>query len=555
MQLGYSAIGRKDYLSIFKVVFTKAHCLKMNYLKSILLSFIFLASHSSQLLAQISTKAKQPNIVFIISDDHAFQAIGAYGGKLMPTPNIDRIAKEGAIFQNSFVTNSICGPSRATLLTGKYSHQNGYTINEKKFDVNQFLFSRLLQENNYQTAWVGKWHLGNLPQGFDYFNILRGQGNYYNPDFISSNKDTIKQNGYVTNIITDKSLDWLNTRDPNKPFCLVIGEKATHREWIPDLPDLGVYDDIDFPLPSNFFDTYEGREAAMHQDMTVEKTMRMNEDVKVHMDYITGDFKRLNDEQRAVLKKYYDGVTKEFDEKKLSGKELSKWKFQRYMKDYLAVAKSMDRNIGKILDYLDKNNLVENTVLVYVSDQGFYLGEHGWFDKRFMYEESLKTPFLIRYPTLIKPGTHITRFASNIDWAPTILDLAQVKIPAEVQGVSLVPVLKNNQVKQWKDELYYHYYEYPEPHHVSPHFGIRTPQYKLIRFYNAKTNWEFYDLKKDPSEMKNSIHDKNYQSTISNLKTKLAILIDKYEDKEAKAILEKETSSIKTSSTKTFSKK
>ena len=550
MQLGYSAIGRKDYLSIFKVVFTKAHCLKMNYLKSILLSFIFLASHSSQLLAQISTKAKQPNIVFIISDDHAFQAIGAYGGKLMPTPNIDRIAKEGAIFQNSFVTNSICGPSRATLLTGKYSHQNGYTINEKKFDVNQFLFSRLLQENNYQTAWVGKWHLGNLPQGFDYFNILRGQGNYYNPDFISSNKDTIKQNGYVTNIITDKSLDWLNTRDPNKPFCLVIGEKATHREWIPDLPDLGVYDEIDFPIPSNFFDTYEGREAAMHQDMTVEKTMRMNEDVKVHMDYITGDFKRLNDEQRAVLKKYYDGVTKEFDEKKLSGKELSKWKFQRYMKDYLAVAKSMDRNIGKILDYLDKNNLVENTVLVYVSDQGFYLGEHGWFDKRFMYEESLKTPFLIRYPTLIKPGTHITRFASNIDWAPTILDLAQVKIPAEVQGVSLVPVLKNNQVKQWKDELYYHYYEYPEPHHVSPHFGIRTPQYKLIRFYNAKTNWEFYDLKKDPSEMKNSIHDKNYQSTISNLKTKLAILIDKYEDKEAKAILEKETSS-----TKTFSKK
>ena len=517
----------------------------MNYLKSILLSSIFLASLSSKVLGQSSTKAKQPNIVFIISDDHAFQAIGAYGGKLMPTPNIDRIAKEGAIFQNSFVTNSICGPSRATLLTGKYSHQNGYTLNEKKFDVNQFLFSRLLQQNNYQTAWVGKWHLGNLPQGFDYFNILRGQGNYYNPDFISSNKDTIKQNGYVTNIITEKSLDWLNQRDPNKPFCLVIGEKATHREWIPDLPDLGTYDAIDFPIPANFFDNYEGREAAMHQDMTVEKTMRMNEDVKVHMDYVTGDFKRLNDEQRAILKKYYDGVTKEFDEKKLSGKELSKWKFQRYMKDYLAVAKSMDRNIGKILDYLDKNNLVENTVLVYVSDQGFYLGEHGWFDKRFMYEESLKTPFLMRYPKLIKAGTNITRFASNIDWAPTILDLAQVKIPAEVQGVSLVPVLKNNLVKQWKDELYYHYYEYPEPHHVSPHFGIRTPQYKLIRFYNAATTWEFYDLKKDPSEMNNAIHDKNYQSTIISLKNKLSILIDKYQDKEAKEILEKEKSSIK----------
>jgi len=512
----------------------------MHYLKSILVSFIFLVCLSSEVSGQNTTKAKQPNIVFIISDDHAFQAIGAYGGKLMPTPNIDRIAKEGAIFQNSFVTNSICGPSRATLLTGKYSHQNGYPLNEKKFDVNQFLFSRLLQENNYQTAWVGKWHLGNLPQGFDYFNILRGQGNYYNPDFISSDKDTIKQNGYVTNIITEKSLEWLNQRDPNKPFCLVVGEKATHREWIPDLPDLGAYDAKDFPLPSNFFDNYEGREAAMHQDMTVEKTMRMNEDVKVHMDYVTGDFKRLNDEQRAVLKKYYDGVTKEFDEKKLSGRELSKWKFQRYMKDYLAVAKSMDRNIGKILDYLDKNNLVENTVLVYVSDQGFYLGEHGWFDKRFMYEESLKTPFVIRYPKLIKAGTSITRFASNIDWAPTILDLAQVKIPAEVQGVSLVPILKNNQVKQWKDELYYHYYEFPEPHHVSPHFGIRTTQYKLIRFYNATTTWELYDLKKDPTEMKNRIDDKNYQSIISSLKKKLSILIDKYQDKEAKEILEKE---------------
>ncbi len=511
-----------------------------NSLRIAFFSLLLLGTIGTKSYGQTNNTPKQPNIVFIISDDHAYQAIGAYGGKLMTTPNIDRIAKEGAIFQNSFVTNSICGPSRATLLTGKYSHQNGYPLNEKKFDVNQFLFSRLLQENNYQTAWVGKWHLGNLPQGFDYFNILRGQGNYYNPDFISSHKDTIQQNGYVTNIITEKSLAWLNSRDQNKPFCLVVGEKATHREWIPDLPDLGAYDAIQFPLPTNFYDTYEGRDAAMRQDMTVEKTMRMNEDVKVHMDYKTGDFKRLNDEQRAVLKKYYDGVTKEFDEKKLTGKELSAWKFQRYMKDYLAVAKSMDRNIGKILDYLDKNNLVENTVLIYVSDQGFYLGEHGWFDKRFMYEESLKTPFLIRYPKMIKPGTNITRFASNIDWAPTILDLAHVKIPAEVQGISLVPLLKNNQIKQWKDELYYHYYEYPEPHHVSPHFGIRTTQYKLIRFYNATTTWEFYDLKNDPSEMKNGIDEKKYQSTIANLKTKLNLLIDKYQDKEAKAILEKE---------------
>lgn len=492
------------------------------------------------MLGQTTPVVKQPNIVFIISDDHAFQAIGAYGGKLMPTPNIDRIAKEGAIFQNSFVTNSICGPSRATLLTGKYSHQNGYVVNENKFDVNQFLFSRLLQKNNYQTAWVGKWHLGNLPQGFDYFNILKGQGNYYNPDFINTNNDTVKQNGYVTNIITEKSLAWLNNRDPNKPFCLVIGEKATHREWIPDLPDLGAFDAVNFPLPANFFDSYEGRPAAAHQDMTVEKTMRIIEDVKVHMDYVSDDYKRLNEEQRALIKKYYDGVSKEFDEKKLTGQELSKWKFQRYMKDYLAVAKSMDRNIGKILEYLDQNNLVDNTVLMYVSDQGFYLGEHGWFDKRFMYEESLKTPFLIRYPAMIKPGTNITRFASNIDWAPTILDLAHVKIPTEVQGISLVPLLKNNLIKQWKDELYYHYYEYPEPHHVSPHFGIRTAKYKLIRFYNAEKNWEFYDLKKDPTEMKNAIGDKQNQTTIVHLKSRLNKLVDKYQDREAKDVLLKE---------------
>ena len=482
------------------------------------------------------SKPNASNIVFIISDDHAFQAIGAYGGTLMKTPNIDRIAKEGAIFENSYVTNSICGPSRATFLTGKYSHKNGYTLNDENFNVAQFLFPRLLQEHNYQTAWIGKWHLGNLPQGFDYFDILVGQGNYYNPDFISNARDTTRLNGYVTNIITDKSLKWLEGRDPNKPFCLVVGEKATHREWIPDLPDLGAYDSINFRLPPNFFDTYDGRPAAMHQDMTVDKTMRLKEDLKVHMDFAS-DSKRLNPEQLAALNKYYDGITREFDEKKLTGKELSVWKFQRYLKEYLAVARSLDRNVGKIVDYLDSHGLADNTVLIYVSDQGFYLGEHGWFDKRFMYEESLKTPFVVRYPKMIKPGTRITHFASNLDWAPTLLDLAGVKTPAEVQGISLVPLLKNERVEQWKDEVYYHYYEFPEPHHVSPHFGIRTPQYKLIRFYGAENNWEFYDLKNDPKEMNNAYRDSKYQTTIASLKKELGLLIDQYQDKEAKEIL------------------
>jgi len=511
----------------------------MNLLKSIkyIISLILSLFIISKSVAQGLNTLSQPNIVLIISDDHAFQAIGAYGGNLMPTPNIDRIAKEGAIFQNSFVTNSICGPSRATLLTGKYSHKNGYTLNEKKFDVNQFLFSRLFQQHNYQTAWVGKWHLGNLPQGFDYFSILKGQGNYYNPDLIGTNNDTTRQEGYVTDIITDKSLAWLDQRDQRKPFFLVVGEKATHREWIPDIQDLGAFDSIDFPLPANFFDVYKGRAAAMHQDMTVDQTMRMREDVKVNMDYYSGDMKRLTNDQRIKIKQYYDRISNEFETKNLSGKELAIWKFQRYMKDYLAVAKSMDRNIGKVLDYLDQHQLVENTVVIYLSDQGFYLGEHGWFDKRFMYEESLRTPFVIRYPQLIKQGTNITGFASNIDWAPTVLDLAGINVPAEVQGMSLVPLLKNRNVKTWTDELYYHYYEYPDPHSVSPHFGIRTAKYKLIRFYGAENGWEFYDLKKDPSEMNNAINIKKYSKVIQELKSKLAILIDKYEDDDAKKIL------------------
>jgi arylsulfatase A-like enzyme len=517
-----------------KIMFAKIYSWKKICLHLITLVMIFPSIFCHTIRSQ-----SQPNIVFIISDDHAFQAIGAYGGKLMPTPNIDRIAKEGAIFRNSFVTNSICGPSRATLLTGKYSHKNGYPLNEQRFDVNQFLFSRLLQQNNYQTAWIGKWHLGNLPKGFDHFEILKGQGNYYNPDLINTNNDTVRQIGYVTDIITEKSLAWLDQRVQNKPFFLVIGEKATHREWIPDIQDLGAFDAVEFPLPSNFFDDYKGRDAAMHQDMSIDQTMRMKEDVKVHLDYNAGEFKRLNEEQRSWIKKYYDDITKEFDNKKLTGKELAIWKYQRYMKDYLSVARSMDRNIGKVLSYLDQHNLVNNTVVVYLSDQGFYLGEHGWFDKRFMYEQSLRTPFVMRYPGVIKPGLNIDRFASNIDWAPTVLDLAGVGIPADIQGVSLVPLLKNPIQAKWKDELYYHYYEYPDPHRVSPHFGIRTPAYKLIRFYGAENGWEFYDLQKDPSEMHNAFNEKKYVKIIKELKAELIILIDKYQDEDAKAILSK----------------
>jgi len=486
-------------------------------------------------------KPTQPNIIFILSDDHAYQAISAYGSKLMQTPNIDRIARGGALFRNALVGNSICGPSRATLLTGKYSHLNGYTLNEKKFDISQELFPRILQQHNYQTAWIGKWHLGSLPQGFDYWNILPGQGQYYNPDFIKIGGDTSRSSGYVTNLITEFSIDWLQQRDTSKPFFMVVGEKATHREWLPDLQDLGAYDNVDFPLPANFKDDYKGRIAAQNQDMTIANTMRLKEDLKVHADYEkSGIYNRFNPEQKKAFMDYYEGnVSKEFDAKKLSGDALLKWKYQRYIKDYLATARSLDRNIGRLLDYLDKSGLSKNTVVIYASDQGFYLGEHGWFDKRFIYEESLRTPFVIRYPGVIKPGTTIPQLMVNIDWAPTILDMAGVPAPAEMQGASFLPLLKGD-TKNWRKAAYYHYYEFPQPHHVYPHFGIRTEKYTLVRFYDQTNTWELYDLQKDPQEMHNLYGQAAYKQVTADLKQQLRQLIREYKDGEALEIMDQQ---------------
>ncbi|MFT4031936.1 MAG: sulfatase [Siphonobacter sp.] len=485
---------------------------------------------------------QRPNVIFIFSDDHAYQAISAYGNKLVQTPNIDRIAKEGALLTNNVVTNSICGPSRATLLTGKFSHKNGYKLNERKFDIDQPVFSEELQKNGYQTAWVGKMHLGALPHGFDYLEILPGQGQYYSPDFITEKGDTVSYKGqYVTNVITDRSVNWLEHRDQSKPFFMVVGHKATHREWLPDVQDLGAYDDITFPIPASFYDTYEGREAAAKQDMSIEKTMRLKEDLKVHTDYdkVTryGIYNRFTPEQKKAYIDYYENkISKEFDEKKLSGKALAEWKYQRYLKDYLATAKSLDRNIGRLLDYLDKTGLSKNTVVVYASDQGFYMGEHGWFDKRFIYEESLKTPFVIRYPGVIKPGTKVNQLVSNIDWAPTVLDITGTSIPKDIQGESFLPLLKA-QKPAWRDAAYYHYYEFPQPHHVYPHFGVRTDRYTLVHFYGDINTWELFDLQKDPQQLHNLYGQKGYEKITAELKTKLKDLIVKYDDDEALELL------------------
>ncbi|UYQ95340.1 sulfatase [Chitinophaga horti] len=493
------------------------------------------------LSAPAIAQQKRPNIIFIFSDDHAFQAISAYGGKLAQTPNIDRIAREGAIFHNAVVTNSICGPSRATLLTGKYSHMNGYKANEGRFDVTQLLFPRVLQQNNYQTAWIGKWHLGSLPDGFDYWRILPGQGAYYNPDFIEKGKDTARIPGYVSDLITNFSVDWLQHRDTSKPFFLVVGHKATHREWFPDLQDLGAYDDVEFPLPGNFYDDYQNRAAAQNQDMTIDKTMRLAEDLKVNVNYDrkVGLFSRFDPEQKEKFSGYYQKISRQFEALALKGKALVEWKYQRYLRDYLSTARSLDRNVGRLLQYLDETGLAENTVVVYASDQGFYMGEHGWFDKRFMYEESLRTPFVVRYPGVIKPGTKVDQLMSNIDWAPTMLDIAGVKPPAEIQGRSFMPLVKTGSKNpDWRKAAYYHYYEYPEPHRVYPHFGVRTAQYTLVHFYGQTDSWELYDLKKDPTQMNNLYGDKQYAQVTAGLKQQLRGLIKEYKDDEALKILD-----------------
>lgn len=494
------------------------------------------------LIAVCAQAQKRPNILIIVSDDHAYQTIGAYGSKLMQTPAIDRIAKEGVLFQKAYVTNSICGPSRAVILTGKYSHKNGFKDNEhSRFNGAQNTFIKELTRNGYQTAWIGKWHLETVPQGFTYWQVLPGQGQYYNPDFIQMDSSRKRYEGYVSNVIEDEAEAWLNRRDTAKPFCLVIGHKATHRTWIPDTVDFGRFDKVAFPLPHNFYDAYKGRQAAAVQDMTIAKTMRMDYDLKMfendEAENKEGSIGRMNGAQRAAFHAYYKPIYEDLKRRNLSGDALTEWKYQRYLKDYLSTAASLDRNIGRALDYLDKHNLTTNTLVIYVSDQGFYLGEHGWFDKRWMYEESFRTPMVMRYPGVVQQGTVNNDFVMNLDIAPTVLQAAGIPVPEDMQGRSFLPLLKKGKAKG-RQTMYYHYYENGE-HAVSPHFGIRTKRYKLIRFYERVGAWELYDLKKDKAEMNNVYGKKEYEKIMAELIKQLRNLIEEYEDKDARMVLQK----------------
>lgn len=484
--------------------------------------------------------SKQLNIVYIMSDDHSYQTISAYDRRFIETPNIDWIANHGARFTNSFVANSLSGPSRACLLTGKHSHANGFTDNTRTFDGSQQTFPKLLQKAGYETAMIGKWHLTSDPTGFDYWDILIGQGEYYQPQF-RRNGERLQREGYVTNIITDVALDWLeNKRDKQKPFCLLLHHKAPHRVWNPDTCDLHLYADRAYPLPETFYDDYEGRLAAQKQEMSIARDMDVVYDLKMadHENEIhTGsvleqwgraNYQRMNKAQRKVWDAYYDPIIQQFKKENLSGRALAEWKYQRYMHDYLRVIHSVDRNVGRVISYLRDHGMLENTMIVYTSDQGFYMGEHGWFDKRFMYEESFRTPLVIYFPG----GKHgdIAQMVQNIDYAPTILEAAGVDVPDDIQGKSMLPLLKGKKPRDWRKSLYYHYYEYPAEHSVCKHYGVRTKRYSLIHFYDDIDAWELYDLKRDPQQMHNIYGKPGTERITRKLKEELLRLQVQYND-------------------------
>ena len=503
---------------------------------------------SSCATKQIYQPEKKPlNIIHIMCDDHSYQTISAYGhpiSKLAPTPNIDRLAEEGMLFRQAFVENSLSTPSRACLMTGLYSHQNGQRTLGKGIDTTKVFFSEILQQHGYQTGVVGKWHMQCEPKGFDYYSVLWDQGEYYNPEF--KTKETggkyVKEEGYATTLTTDHAIEFLDKRDPNKPFCLLVHHKAPHRNWMPEEKYLDLYENIEFPYPDTFNDDYSTRcEAARTQEMRIADDMTFVYDLKVDELKETEPYKkewnikgwnaslaRMTPKQYDTWISSYKQKNEKFISQNLKGEELVKWKYQRYIKDYLRCIKTIDDQVGRLLDYLEKEGLMDNTVIVYTSDQGFYMGEHGWFDKRFMYEQSMRTPLIIRYPKKIKAGSTCDALVQNIDFAPTYLALAGIEKPEFMEGVSLVPLFEGKVPSDWRKYLYYHYYDYPAIHMVRRHDGVRDERYKLIHFYGDKNKKhkaincnELYDLKTDPNELNNLYNRPEYKKVQNRLQKRL----------------------------------
>ncbi|MGC3961224.1 MAG: sulfatase [Verrucomicrobiota bacterium] len=477
-------------------------------------------------LATIDPPTARPNILFIMSDDHAAHAVSAYGSKINQTPHIDRLAKEGLRFNHCFAVNSICTPSRASILTGKYSHINGVTV-FNRFDGSQWTVAKALQAAGYHTGIIGKWHLQSDPTGFDYWNILVGQGLYQNPVFIEMGERK-KINGYATDVITDLSLEFLKNRPKDKPFFLMTHHKAPHREWTPDAKHAALFTDKTIPEPETFNDDYATRsDAARTAIMRVDRDLNRNDLKLAPPPGLRGtnltEWKQGTDSELKVVK---NGKTN-----KLTGTALKKWKYQRYIKDYLACVASVDDNVGRLLDYLDQTGLVTNTIVIYTSDQGFFLGDHGWFDKRFMYEESIRMPFLVRYPPTIKPGSVSDAMILNVDFAPTFLEFAGLPTPAEVQGRSLKSLFAGQQPEDWRKSWYYRYYHYPNEHGTEPHYGVRTERHKLIYFQRIN-QWELFDLKNDPRELKNIVNTPENATLVVELKTELTRLRKELDDRD-----------------------
>ena len=542
-------------------------------------SLLLISLPATPLLAQGATIAdgsgskvqpdQRPNIVYIMTDDHTAQMMSCYDRRFIETPNLDRIAADGVRFTHSYVANSLSGPSRACMLTGKHSHKNGFTNNEHGiFDGSQQTMPKLLRAAGYETALIGKWHLVSTPTGFDHWEILPAQGDYYNPQFIHMDGTRAVDSGYVTRIITDKALEWIEGRRPtSNPFALFIHHKACHRAWLPALEDLRLYEDRTFPLPPEFHDDYAGREAAGRTEMEIGKDMDIVYDTKMFVSptetprtrlsaSYQGMIGRLSKAERQRYDDFYVPLSRQFYERwgkdynflplqsqsSIAGSrdaELLEWKYQRYMRDYAKVVHELDVQVGRVLDCLEEKGLLDNTLVVYTSDQGFYMGEHGWFDKRFMYEESLSTPLVMHLPKGLERRGIIDEMVQNIDYAPTFLELAGVPIPADIQGVSLVPLLKGKaaskqdkqKIKHWRDAVYYHYYEYPAEHDVRRHYGIRTDRYKLIHFYGHDVNsWELFDLKNDPHEMHNLYGQPGMERLQRDMHHRLELLQIQYDD-------------------------
>jgi len=492
-----------------------------------------------------ASEESRPNILFIFTDDHACQAISAYGSELNETPNIDRIARDGMRFDRCYVTNSICGPSRACILTGKYSHKSGYYVNDQQFDGTQQTFPKLLQEAGYQTALIGKWHLGrqSLPTGFDHWHILEHQGYYYQPKFVTP-LGQVQYKGYSTDLVTQFTLDWLEKgRDSQRPFLLMMQHKAPHRPWDPAPNRLRDYMDVTFPEPKNLFDDYANRASA-----AAEAGMRIAD--AVHMSTRGPDLKawdspslnsaneqgardwfygKMTSDQLSAWKTAYEDKNKAYYSGELEGDDLTRWKYQRFLQDYLSCVASVDDSVGQVLDYLDESGLADNTIVIYSSDQGFFLGEHGWFDKRFMYEESLRAPLVVRWPSVVEAGSVEGRIVSNLDFAETFLDVAGASIPQDMQGSSLTPLLRGENPDNWRDSFYYHYYEGAEGgHQVCEHYGVTNGRHKLIHFYELD-EWELFDLETDPHEMKSVYDDPDYAGVREEMKVELSRLRDELE--------------------------